>query len=112
MAALPPARLRARVIHLPSGEYEEDIHCVAPPVAWVSWRRPVPSGLTVYLLLETISGPSTLEVKRMRRPSGDQSGWSPARRAHGVMRRALRPSTFATKSATLRVVPSEASTSR
>src|SRR4051794_39725762 len=92
--AFSTAVRRATTIHLPSGEYDDDIHWTEPPIACVNACSPVPSGFTVYLFDERLDGPSTFVVTRMRFPSGDQSGWSPARSPHGVTRRAPLPSAF------------------
>ena len=46
-SALPSPVLRAKVIHFPSGENDEEACWTVPPRACVSCRSPVPSGRIV-----------------------------------------------------------------
>ncbi len=58
---LPTPGVRPAAIHLPSGENDGERYWTFPPRAWVSCRKPLPSGAAVYRLAETLCGPSRFE---------------------------------------------------
>ena len=87
----------ANTTDFPSGENDPFCNCRTCAPKLVSRRNPVPSGRTTKRLPWWLkSGPFALLRTRISVPSGDQSGWSPARRVHGVTRRRPVPSRLTT----------------